>query len=137
MREALAISLVNRAELPVAEARAALDSPDPITAGTAARILGRAGTAAADAGKALEAALKKWRQDLGGEAAGLRRGFLGRRRSSSHAADVLPAEPGLGAGRLGVARGAARGRWRSHARTTPTYRPIRLRGRAGPRLGAR
>ncbi len=62
VRESLAISLVNRPEPPIAEARSALESPDPITAGTAARILGRAGTAAADAGEVLEATLMRWRQ---------------------------------------------------------------------------
>ena len=81
VRESLAISLVNRAELPIAEARAALESPDPITAGTAARILGRAGTAAADAGKVLEAALKKWRQVWEEKRPTFDGGFLGRRRT--------------------------------------------------------
>ncbi len=43
VRATLATGLLNRAEPPVAEALAALDSPDPTTAGTAAHILGRAG----------------------------------------------------------------------------------------------
>ena len=43
VREPLATSLLNRPEPPVAEARAALDSPDPSRPRVAARILGRAG----------------------------------------------------------------------------------------------
>ena len=120
MREALAISLVNRAELPVAEARAALDSPDPITAGLAARILGRAGTAAADAGKALEAALERWRQAWEEKRPAFDARFLGRRRTRADPLTSCLRSLVWAAGRLGVARDAARGRWRSHARTTPS-----------------
>jgi ParB family chromosome partitioning protein len=60
VREALATGLLGRAELPVAEARSALGSPDPRTAGVAARVLGRAGPGAADAGPALAEALARW-----------------------------------------------------------------------------
>lgn len=62
-REALASGLLGRPELPVAEAKEAIGSREPVTAGVAARILGRAGKAAADAGPAVEAALAKWRME--------------------------------------------------------------------------
>ncbi len=54
----LATSLMNRKELPVAQARTALDHPDAATVRLAAHILGR--VAAKDAGPAIEKALKKW-----------------------------------------------------------------------------
>ena len=62
VRATLATGLLNRAELPVAEALAALDSPDPTTAGVAARILGRAGVKAAKAGPEVVKALARWRK---------------------------------------------------------------------------
>jgi ParB family chromosome partitioning protein len=60
-REALTTSLLNRAELPVAEARAALGGPDAPTVRLAARVLGRAGARAADAGPPLGEAIDRWR----------------------------------------------------------------------------
>jgi ParB family chromosome partitioning protein len=60
-RATLAAILLGRASLPLAEARAALDSTDAWTAGLAARILGRAGADADGAGDPLVAALRKWR----------------------------------------------------------------------------
>ncbi|MGP0065863.1 MAG: HEAT repeat domain-containing protein [Isosphaeraceae bacterium] len=56
----LSTGLLNRSELPVSEARSALASPEIITAGVAAQVLGRAGPRAADAGKDLEAELETW-----------------------------------------------------------------------------
>ena len=44
--EALAVGLRNRPELPLAEARSALESPSLITAGVAAHVLGQAGARA-------------------------------------------------------------------------------------------
>ncbi len=60
-RESLQACLLNRAKLPVAEAKAALDSPDPGTAAVAARVLGRAGNEAADAAPDVAAAISRWR----------------------------------------------------------------------------
>jgi ParB family chromosome partitioning protein len=62
VRDALATGLLNRPEPPVAEARAALDSPDPTVAGLAAHVLGRAGAQAAEARPAVAKALAKWRK---------------------------------------------------------------------------
>jgi ParB family transcriptional regulator, chromosome partitioning protein len=62
VRDALAAVLLSRPEPPVAEALAVLDSPDPTTAGVAARILGRAGAKAAGAGSSVAKALAKWRK---------------------------------------------------------------------------
>lgn len=61
-RKLLASVLVNRKDLPIAEAKAALASPDPTTAGVAARVIGRGGKVGADAGPAVEAALAAWRR---------------------------------------------------------------------------
>ncbi|WP_435020871.1 HEAT repeat domain-containing protein [Tundrisphaera sp. TA3] len=61
-REALRSALLDREEPPIAEARAALDSPDPSVAGLAARILGRAGGGASGAGAAVAEALGRWRR---------------------------------------------------------------------------
>ena len=61
-KEELARSVINRKELPVAAARAALESNDARTVQLAAQIVGRGGPKAADAGRAVEAALEKWRK---------------------------------------------------------------------------
>jgi ParB family chromosome partitioning protein len=53
----LSAGLLNRAELPVAEARSVLDSSSIITAGVAAHVLGRAGSKAVDAASAVETEL--------------------------------------------------------------------------------
>src|SRR5262249_18710204 len=61
VQESLAASLLTRATPPVAEAQAAVGSPDERTARVAAQVLGRAGKEAAAAGTAVLAALEKWR----------------------------------------------------------------------------
>jgi ParB family chromosome partitioning protein len=52
--------LLARRPLPVEEARTVVAGPDATAAGIAAYLLGRAGSEAAGAGAAVEAALKKW-----------------------------------------------------------------------------
>ncbi|MGE3805158.1 MAG: HEAT repeat domain-containing protein, partial [Gemmataceae bacterium] len=60
VRQTLTISLLNRAELPRAEARAALANPNEISVQLAAHLLGRAGPQAADAAQPLREALLRW-----------------------------------------------------------------------------
>jgi ParB family chromosome partitioning protein len=60
VRATLAAGLLSRPEPAAAEARTALDLPDPTVAGLAAHLLGRAGALAVDAGPALANALSKW-----------------------------------------------------------------------------
>ena len=62
VHQSLANALSNRPEPPVGEALAALESPDPDTAGVAARVLGRAGAKAVGAGPPMSKALAKWRK---------------------------------------------------------------------------
>ncbi|WP_435011632.1 HEAT repeat domain-containing protein [Tundrisphaera lichenicola] len=61
-REPLQASLLNREPLPVAEAQAALESADSITAGLAARVLGRAGHPSSEVAVSLQSALDRWRR---------------------------------------------------------------------------
>ena len=61
VREALSTGLLNRPDLPLAEARAAIGGADAQAARLAARILARAGAKAADAGPSVASALKRWR----------------------------------------------------------------------------
>ncbi len=60
VRDDLRKCLLNRADPPIVEARAALDSPDASTAMLAAHILGREGRKASEAGPAVAAALARW-----------------------------------------------------------------------------
>jgi ParB family chromosome partitioning protein len=60
VQEVLATSLLNKQPPPLVEAQGAIASTSEATAGLAARLLGRAGSAAAKAGPALEEALRKW-----------------------------------------------------------------------------
>src|SRR5262249_53301938 len=66
-KEELARSVINRKELPLAAAKKARAGNDARTVQLAAQIVGRAGPQAADAGKAVADALKKWRAAWGGE----------------------------------------------------------------------
>jgi ParB family chromosome partitioning protein len=52
--------LLNRQPLPVAEAQTVVAGPDPVAAGVAAHLLGRAGPEARDAGIAIATALRRW-----------------------------------------------------------------------------
>jgi ParB family chromosome partitioning protein len=61
VREPLATSLMNRATLPLKEAKGAIGSPAVGTVRLAAKVLGRAGPQAKDAGPALAEALTSWR----------------------------------------------------------------------------
>ncbi|MHC5544376.1 hypothetical protein ACYOEI_39610, partial [Singulisphaera rosea] len=61
-RKLLASVLVNRKELPIVEAKAALASPDPTSAGVAARVLGRAGKRVPEVAIPLESTLAEWRR---------------------------------------------------------------------------
>lgn len=61
VQDALATSLLHRAEVPLEEARRALGSSDARTVQLAAQVLGRAGTAARASASALETALRAWR----------------------------------------------------------------------------
>ncbi len=63
VREGLRGCLLNRPDLPVLEAKAALEGPDASTAALAAHVLGRAGDGAADAAPSVVAALARWRTD--------------------------------------------------------------------------
>ncbi len=124
VRGPLAIGLLSRPELPVAEAKAALDSPDPVVVGVAARVLGRAGSKAADARSALEAALSKWRV----ESERKRREFNddpGRRRVLGAAVTECLRNLVWSAGRLGAARGSLL-EIAAAPTDDPESRPIRL-----------
>jgi ParB family chromosome partitioning protein len=58
--ESLKGCLLNRKDLPIVEAKQAIESPDAFTTSLAAHILGRAGANAADASKAVVAAISRW-----------------------------------------------------------------------------
>jgi ParB family chromosome partitioning protein len=106
VRATLATGLLNRAEPPVAEALAALESPDPITTGVAARILGRAGATAAKAGPVLVPALAKWRKQWEEQRRSFDRTATGMMTQNAERADRLTAcvrDLVWAAGRLGVA----------------------------------
>jgi ParB family chromosome partitioning protein len=60
VRQALGRAVLSRKELPVAEAKGAIDSADPVVSGLAAHVLGRAGEAARGASKSVDAALARW-----------------------------------------------------------------------------
>lgn len=60
VRKSLRRAVLARDQLPIAEAERAIESADPIVAGLAAQILGRAGDAARGASKPLESALGRW-----------------------------------------------------------------------------
>ena len=60
VRKALTRAVLARKEPLVAEARKAIESPDPIVSGLAAHVLGRAGEAARGASKSVDSALSRW-----------------------------------------------------------------------------
>jgi ParB family chromosome partitioning protein len=60
VRKALGRAVLARKDLPVAEAKGALDSADPVVSGLAAHVLGRAGEAAKGASKSVDSALSRW-----------------------------------------------------------------------------
>jgi ParB family chromosome partitioning protein len=61
VRESLQECLLNRPDLPVAEAKASLEGADASTVALAAHVLGRAGGKAADAVPSIVAAITRWR----------------------------------------------------------------------------
>jgi ParB family chromosome partitioning protein len=124
VRAMLATGLLNRPEPPVAEARAALDSPDPTVAPLAAHILGRAGARAAETGPAVARALAKWRAFWNEQ----RPAFDPSSQDGKSLADTLTTcvrDLVWAAGRLGVAQAdlAAAAAARPD---DPEYQPIRL-----------
>jgi ParB family chromosome partitioning protein len=130
VRGELAAILLSRPEPPVAEARTVLDSPDPTTAGVAARVLGRAGSrAAAEAGPAVAKALVKWRTTWEEQRPDFVRTGTGQRAAERRklAVSLTSCVRDLvwAAGRLGVAQNvlveAAGAR-----PDDPEYQPIRL-----------
>jgi len=151
VRDELRRCLLDRAEPPVAEAKAALDSPDPAVAGLAARVLGRAGPRSTEAGPAIETALARWlatweekrtsfKSDVGGPGEGGKARYWMMPYPNTEArwfdevGDLL-GEPLTGcvrdlvwaSGRLGVAREAV-ARLVLARPDDPEYRPIRREG---------
>jgi ParB family chromosome partitioning protein len=129
VRPELTVGLLSRAELPVAEAVAALDNPHPVPVLIAAEILGRAGARSAGkaAGPALESALAKWRQvweEKRPKFDDYQQDWFGRPEPASTITDCVR---GLvwAAGRLGVARDAV-AEAASARPDDPEYQPIRL-----------
>ncbi len=126
VREGLQGCLLNRADLPVAEAKAALDSPDSSTAALAAHILGRGGSKAADASAAIEAALARWRSAWEKKRLAYVPGAGNQFGGNDLADELTPCFQGLvwAAGRLGVSRGFLE-EIASSRPDDPEYRPIR------------
>jgi ParB family chromosome partitioning protein len=128
VRQELSNVLLNRPEPPVAEALAALDSPDPDTARVAARVLGRAGAKGDRVGAAVPKALAKWLTSWEEARPTFDRSIRGTVTGKARAADWLTAcvqDLVWAAGRLGVATEdlveAAQAR-----PDDPEYLPIRL-----------
>jgi ParB family chromosome partitioning protein len=123
VREALTNVLLNRPEPPVAEALAALESPDPDTARVAAHVLGRAGAKAAGAGAPIAKALAKWRTAWEGARPTFDRGVKEKAQAASLTACVRDLV--WAAGRRGVATESLA----EAAQARPDdaeYQPIRL-----------
>jgi ParB family chromosome partitioning protein len=129
VRPEVTVGLLSRADLPVAEAIAALDNPHPVPVLIAAEILGRAGARAAGkaAGTTLESALAKWRKIWEEKRPWFNdedQDWFGRPEPASTITDCVR---GLvwAAGRLGVARDAVV-EAASARPDDPEYQPIRL-----------
>ena len=123
IRGTIATHLLGRPNLPVAEARAALDSPDAWTAGLAASILGRHGARDEDAGEALLASFRKWRDAW---EQGRRREVVAVRTDPKLTEDLTLGLQRLvwASGRLAIARGELLSMVRARP-GDPYYRPIR------------
>jgi ParB family chromosome partitioning protein len=122
IQEQLAIALLTRKPLPVAEAQAALDGSDERTVQLAAQILGREGTS--KAGSALEAAVQRW------QAAWIERRqkmIQTGQRDEQLTRKTTPCLQSLlwAAGRLGVAQDGLIRAATARAED-PLYRPVRL-----------
>ncbi len=126
VRESLQGCLLNRPTLPVVEAKAALESPDPSTAALAAHVLGRAGDGAADAAPSVVAAFGRWQAAWETERARSVGGIRDLSGEDHLAVALTPCLRSLAwaAGRLGVAAKLLEG----VVATRPDdleYRPIR------------
>src|SRR5262249_50030481 len=120
----LSASLLNRPEVPLAEAQAAISSHDDRTVRVAAHLLGRAGKAAAGAGKALQRALETWRKEWDER----RRAMIQRNERDPRLIDkITPCLQKLlwAAGRLGVAQDALLAALAARP-DDGLYRPIRV-----------
>jgi ParB family transcriptional regulator, chromosome partitioning protein len=122
VRQELAISILNRSPLPLAEARAAMASPDARTAQLAAHVLGRAGAQAADAGEAIGSAIDRWRAAWDEQ-----RRKAGRGEGDERLAPLTHALRSLAwaAGRLGAVRDRLLALAVAHA-DDPEFQPVRL-----------
>lgn len=105
VRDALATSLLNRPDPPVAEAKTAVAGNEEKVVGVAAHILGRAGSTAADAGPAVEAALSRWLEARDEHRRAVERGAR-HDDNRGEALDRCVRELAWAAGRLGAGRKA-------------------------------
>jgi ParB family chromosome partitioning protein len=129
----LSASLLNRPEVPLAEAQAAISSQDERTVRVAAQLLGRAGKAAAGAGKALQKALETWRKEWDER----RRAMIQRNEKDARLTDkITPCLQKLlwAAGRLGVAQDALLAALAARP-DDGLYRPIRVQAVAALTAG--
>jgi ParB family chromosome partitioning protein len=128
VREGLANILLSRVAPPVAEALAALESPDPTTAGVAAHILGRAGVKGSEAGPAVAKTLTKWRTVWEEKRPTFDRSAVGVMTGRAEMAGMLTAcvrDMVWASGRLGVAAEAL-AEAASARPDDAEYQPIRL-----------
>ncbi len=118
--------LLSRSEFPILEAKAALDSPDASTAGLAARVLGRAGLAAADAAGSVLAALARWQATWDKKRIRFVRGTLNGNEPDDLVNALTPCLQNLvwAAGRLGAASRSLEAIVEIH-QDDPEYRLIR------------
>ena len=127
VREALTAFLLSRPdqELPAADARAALSSPDPVAVALSAHVLGRAARPDAGLAKDLETALRKWRDAWDEQRRkGVRSGDEPDERLTNALTPCLRTLA-WAAGRLGSATGALVELAAAKA-DDPLYRPVRM-----------
>jgi ParB family chromosome partitioning protein len=126
VRESLQGFLLNRPNLPVVEAKGALESPDASTAALAAHVLGRAGDKAADAAPSVVAALARWQATWEKKRVWYVGGIHNLSEENDLAIALTPCLQSLvwAAGRLGVA-GEVLEEVVATRPDDPEYRPIR------------
>jgi ParB family chromosome partitioning protein len=126
VREALRGCLLNRPDLPIAEAKVALESPDASTAALAAHVLGRAGNKAADAAPVVAATLARWRAAWEKKRSIYVSNIRDQLEGNDLVATLTPCVLSLvwAAGRLGVSRGVFEDVASSRP-DDPEFRPIR------------